>query len=107
MPEEEKKTSNTGAIAGGVVGGVAGVALIGVLIWWVLRRKRRTASTAHEVGGEAMEPKEMDSTPKMASDVPKQQSTPPSELPQKPMELPVPMDPVELDGASQVGRHTP
>ncbi|KAI9455008.1 hypothetical protein BJY52DRAFT_1213484 [Lactarius psammicola] len=34
-------SSNTGAIAGGVVGGVIGVALIaGVVLWFVIRRRR-------------------------------------------------------------------
>ena len=41
-PEIEGGTSSshTGAIAGGVVGGVVGLALIGVLIWWLLRRRK-------------------------------------------------------------------
>ena len=35
------KTKNTGAIAGGVVGGVAGVALIGTAIGYIVYRKRK------------------------------------------------------------------
>ncbi|KAJ5827397.1 hypothetical protein N7447_004160 [Penicillium robsamsonii] len=35
--------SNTGAIAGGVVGGVAGVAILIALAWCLLRRRRRQA----------------------------------------------------------------
>lgn len=37
-----KGKSNAGAIAGGVVGGVVGAAAIGVLIWWLLRRRRES-----------------------------------------------------------------
>ena len=33
--------SNTGAIAGGVVGGVAGLAIVGAVAWVYLRRKRQ------------------------------------------------------------------
>lgn len=36
----------TGAIAGGVVGGVAGLALIGGLIFFLIRRKRKSTPTA-------------------------------------------------------------
>lgn len=32
----------TGAIAGGVVGGVVGLALIGALLWFFLRKRRRS-----------------------------------------------------------------
>ncbi|WWD07336.1 hypothetical protein V865_005434 [Kwoniella europaea PYCC6329] len=32
--------SNTGAIVGGVVGGVVGLALIGILLWFLLKRRR-------------------------------------------------------------------
>ncbi|GAB1518973.1 hypothetical protein RhiTH_002038 [Rhizoctonia solani] len=36
--------SNAGAIAGGVVGGVLGVALLGVLAWFVLRRRKNASA---------------------------------------------------------------
>ena len=37
-------SSHTGAIAGGVVGGVVGLALVGVLAWWLLRRRKNTTA---------------------------------------------------------------
>ena len=43
-------TVNTGAIAGGVVGGVAVIALVGVLFFY-LRRKRATESAVLTAGG--------------------------------------------------------
>ncbi|KAF3078505.1 hypothetical protein TWF569_001018 [Orbilia oligospora] len=38
-----------GAIVGGVVGGVLGLALVGVLIWWLLRKKRAEKKDAPAV----------------------------------------------------------
>ncbi|KAI9320137.1 hypothetical protein BX666DRAFT_1919599, partial [Dichotomocladium elegans] len=43
----ERSKSNTGAIAGGVVGGVAGVALIAAAIFF-MRRKRKSQPSPHE-----------------------------------------------------------
>ncbi|TDZ23877.1 Kelch repeat-containing protein [Colletotrichum orbiculare MAFF 240422] len=37
----DSHSSSTGAIVGGVVGGVGGVALIGALVWFLLRRRRK------------------------------------------------------------------
>ncbi|OQE09360.1 hypothetical protein PENVUL_c006G07928 [Penicillium vulpinum] len=37
----ETKQTNTGAIAGGVVGGVAGVAILIALVWFFLRRRNK------------------------------------------------------------------
>ncbi|KAJ7580154.1 hypothetical protein C8J56DRAFT_896755 [Mycena floridula] len=43
------KTNNTGAIAGGVVGGVVVIAILAFLMFWLLRRKRRAeANVIHE-----------------------------------------------------------
>lgn len=41
-------STNVGAIAGGVVGGVVGLALIGVLAWFLLRRKSRKSNTTSQ-----------------------------------------------------------
>ncbi|KAK5655592.1 hypothetical protein OQA88_5523 [Cercophora sp. LCS_1] len=67
------KSSPVAAIAGGVVGGLIGVALVGVLVWFLIRRKKRSqdigythASTAptgpNELGSER--PNEMSSETK-------------------------------------------
>lgn len=40
-PTPEKKSTNTGAIAGGVVGGIAGLALLGAIGFLLFRRNRR------------------------------------------------------------------
>ncbi|TRM64706.1 hypothetical protein BD626DRAFT_233502 [Schizophyllum amplum] len=37
----DESNSNKGAIIGGVVGGVVGLALIGILVYWLLKRRRR------------------------------------------------------------------
>ncbi|CAG8893494.1 unnamed protein product [Penicillium egyptiacum] len=40
-PENSSSSSHTGAIAGGVVGGVAGLAILAGLLWFLLRRRNR------------------------------------------------------------------
>ncbi|KAL2863953.1 putative cell wall anchored protein [Aspergillus lucknowensis] len=42
IPRKSKST-NTGAIAGGVVGGIAGVAILLAVIWFIIRSRRRKA----------------------------------------------------------------
>ena len=42
MPSARK---NVSAIAGGVVGGVVGLAVIAGLVFWLLRRRAKTASS--------------------------------------------------------------
>ncbi|KAF7513059.1 hypothetical protein GJ744_011325 [Endocarpon pusillum] len=43
----DSSRSDTGAIAGGVVGGIAGLAMVGVLVWFLMRWRRRQ-SAEHE-----------------------------------------------------------
>lgn len=43
-------SSNKGAIAGGVVGGCAGLALIIALVWFLLYRRRKQAGAAVSPG---------------------------------------------------------
>ncbi|KAI8937546.1 hypothetical protein NX059_005263 [Plenodomus lindquistii] len=58
-PEPSKK-SNTGAIVGGVVGGVLGLALIGVLVFFLMRRKKRSQATdGMDASNAAMTPMQM------------------------------------------------
>ncbi|CAK7208700.1 hypothetical protein SBRCBS47491_000180 [Sporothrix bragantina] len=45
-----KKSTNTGAIAGGVVGGVAGLALIGAAIFFILRHQRKNSAMTPAAG---------------------------------------------------------
>lgn len=45
--------TNVGAIAGGVVGGVVGLALIGVLVWFLLRRKNKKSKELENESGKA------------------------------------------------------
>ncbi|CAK7198752.1 hypothetical protein SEUCBS139899_001416 [Sporothrix eucalyptigena] len=45
-----KKSTNTGAIAGGVVGGVAGLALIGAGIFFLLRHQRKNSAMTPAAG---------------------------------------------------------
>ncbi|GIJ82291.1 hypothetical protein Asppvi_000797 [Aspergillus pseudoviridinutans] len=47
QPSEASSKTNTGAIAGGVVGGVAGVALIAFLVWWLLSRRTKRQPVLH------------------------------------------------------------
>jgi LPXTG-motif cell wall-anchored protein len=47
--DSDNSSTPTGAIAGGVVGGVAGLALIGGLIFFFLRRRRNAASQPIEL----------------------------------------------------------
>lgn len=112
VPEDESSSTNTGAIAGGVVGGVAGVALIGVLAWWLLRRRRRAAAAGSDPEYSTVGRTEMDGTPK-PSEMPSEGQTPkPRELSPDatatPMVGELPADatsppPVELDGSSPAG----
>lgn len=53
----DSKPNNTGAIAGGVVGGLAALALIGVLIFFVLRRRNGKAGEMVEI---EQQPSEID-----------------------------------------------
>jgi hypothetical protein len=53
-PGDEK--SNTGAIVGGVVGGVVGLAIIGLIIFFVLRKRRNQKPAEGEMGAAAMVP---------------------------------------------------
>lgn len=59
FPHPHPRTSNKGAIAGGVVGGVAAVALLLFLLWFCLRRRKRqqsvnTANLHRSVSAEAL-----------------------------------------------------
>ncbi|KAJ5376741.1 hypothetical protein N7509_013627 [Penicillium cosmopolitanum] len=47
--ESHGSSTNKGAIAGGVVGGVCGALLILGLLWFFLRRRRSSSVTKHEV----------------------------------------------------------
>jgi hypothetical protein len=47
--EAHGSSTNKGAIAGGVVGGVCGALLIIGLIWFFLRRRRSSSAKKHEV----------------------------------------------------------
>jgi len=46
MPSARK---NGPAIAGGVVGGVVGLAVIGGLVFWLLHRRAKTRSPLHDM----------------------------------------------------------
>ncbi|KAL4948635.1 hypothetical protein BDW69DRAFT_189094 [Aspergillus filifer] len=48
--EDEGSSTNVGAIAGGVVGGVAGLALIILGLWFYLRRKKQKDAELREIG---------------------------------------------------------
>lgn len=41
---QTSKSSKTGAIAGGVVGGIGGLVIIGALLWWFRRKQRAKQS---------------------------------------------------------------
>ncbi|GFF28281.1 hypothetical protein IFM46972_02306 [Aspergillus udagawae] len=47
QPPGASSKTNTGAIAGGVVGGVAGVALIAFLVWWLFNRRTKRQPVLH------------------------------------------------------------
>lgn len=99
VPKESK--TPVGAIAGGVVGGVAGVSFIGVLAWWLLRRKRGAAA-----GGYVPTQYEMDGSSKPTELAPREYmaESPASGLAGKESPLPAELDtPVaELDGSNPV-----
>ncbi|SPO03327.1 uncharacterized protein DNG_06009 [Cephalotrichum gorgonifer] len=88
VEQPEEKTVPAGAIAGGVVGGVAALALAGGLFWW-LRRKKSAGSD--------------DEAPESAKEVTSHQSSgsalPPSELPEKAHQR----EPVELHDQPKPG----
>jgi len=48
-------SNNTGAIAGGVVGGIAGLALLAILAWFLWRRKKRSAMAGSATGAAKVE----------------------------------------------------
>ena len=97
------RKSNTGAIAGGVVGGVAGLALIAAAIFLLLRRKRKQrqqppeapSDERREAGGSALtELPHEDRKQEMDS-----KNSAPQELGNKPS---VEVPPVELPGTDVV-----
>lgn len=45
-PDDGGSSTPVGAIAGGVVGGVAGIALIGAAVWFFLRKRRQSNGPA-------------------------------------------------------------
>ncbi|KAI9368378.1 hypothetical protein BJX61DRAFT_546602 [Aspergillus egyptiacus] len=49
-PPDDDDGPNVGAIAGGVVGGVAGLALIILAVWLILRRQRKKNAELREIG---------------------------------------------------------
>ncbi|KAL1796941.1 hypothetical protein ACET3X_005481 [Alternaria dauci] len=52
----DDKKSNTGPIVGGVVGGVVGLAIIGLIIFFVLRKRRNQKPAEGDMGAAAMVP---------------------------------------------------
>ena len=87
-------TSHTGAIAGGVVGGVAAIALIAGLVFWLLRRKRRqNGSQLGYAAPEQQKRTELQNTEKRN----------PQELPEdyRPLEMDASHPTMELDGKGQ------
>jgi hypothetical protein len=69
---EEKKSTNTGAIAGGVVGGVAGLALIGSIGFLLFRRSRRAKhppGVVNEIDGQTIQPVTRQASEMMAQEV--------------------------------------
>jgi hypothetical protein len=48
--------SNTGAIVGGVVGGVVALAIIGLIAFFVLRKRRNQKAAGGDMGASAMVP---------------------------------------------------
>lgn len=84
-PDEDDGGTNVGAIAGGVVGGVAGLAIIGAAAWWFLRKRRRGAVPAVVVADadKPNETREMDATAAL-----KTTGGPPRELDATPRDTP-------------------
>lgn len=50
------KSTNTGAIAGGVVGGIAALCIIAAIVFFTLRRRRRLAGRRAELDSKALPP---------------------------------------------------
>ena len=46
-PSQSSSSTPVGAIAGGVVGGIVGLALLGLLVWFLMRRKRNNVAELH------------------------------------------------------------
>ena len=47
-PNSQSSSTPVGPIVGGVVGGLAGLALLGLAVWFVMRRKRNDSSKASQ-----------------------------------------------------------
>ncbi|KAK1579494.1 kelch repeat protein [Colletotrichum navitas] len=97
---------NTGAIAGGVVGGVAGIALIGLAAFYLMRRRKHKRAPGQKTGGaveDPIYPQEMEQS--YSPNPPPTTSVAPSELhgeyrdhsPYSMGEVPKMMQPPELD----------
>lgn len=54
-PKAEKKKTSTGAIAGGAVGGVAGLLAISALAFWFVRRRKRATRPIDSPGEDGPE----------------------------------------------------
>lgn len=98
-----------GAIAGGVVGGVAAIAIIGGLVWWLRRRKHEAAGKYQqhkpEPAADLREGRaEMDAYTKPVEMSGQPYDRPPAELYQDWTPSPREFSPVELDGTSAVPR---
>jgi hypothetical protein len=99
------RKSNTGAIAGGVVGGVCGLALIATAIFLLLRRKKKPGQQPPEVPSEERREADGSARVELAHNDPKQEMDSKNIAPQelgdkKSVELP----PVELPG-DEVAKH--
>ena len=78
---DESSETPVGAIAGGVVGGVAGIAIIGALVFFFLRRRRRSQDTIVDVPEPSSTPGTTDQKPPEYYAELHQQDTPrPAEL---------------------------
>ncbi|KAK8081657.1 hypothetical protein PG996_000438, partial [Apiospora saccharicola] len=54
-PPSSTSSSRTGVIAGATVGGIAGVLLIGGVVFWIFRRRKRNKTGSRTSGGESMQ----------------------------------------------------